>query len=92
VVGLLPELHFGKFTVEPAVSDDAMLRWRCPGKIIGLRGAGDGGKRGRNVRQRAACPEFSDARRVFADERFGETDDIDDGETVHKEILSHEPG
>ena len=30
-----------------------------------------------------AFAKFRDARRVFADERFGEADDIDDGDAVH---------
>ena len=83
VVRLFPKLDFGEFAVEPAVADDAVLRRRFAGEIIGLRGAGDGGKRGRDVRERAAPAKFRDARRVFADERLGEADDVDDGEPVH---------
>ena len=69
VVGLFPELDFGEFAVEPAVADDAVLRRRFAGEIIRLRGAGDGGKRRRDVRERAALGKVRDARRVFADER-----------------------
>ena len=86
VVRLFPELDFGKFAVEPAVADDAVLRRRFAGEIIRLRGAGDGGKRGRDLRERAAFAKFRDARRVFADERFGEADDVDDGEPVHQAL------
>ena len=85
MVGLFPELDFGQFAVVPAVADDAVLRRRFAGEIIGLRGAGDCGKCGRDVGQRAALAKFRDARRVFADERFGQADDIDDGKPVHRE-------
>jgi hypothetical protein len=80
VIRLFPKLNFGKLAVEPAVADDAVLRRRFAGEIIGLRRAGHGGKCGRDVRERAAFAKFRDARRVFADERFGEADDVDDGE------------
>src|ERR1019366_86001 len=82
-VGLFPELDFRKLAIMPAVADDAVLRRRFAGEIIRLRGAGDGGKGGRDVRERAAFPEFRDARRVRADERVGEADDVDDGEPAH---------
>src|ERR1039458_7212451 len=55
-VGLFPELHFRKFAIIPAVADDAVLRRRFAGEIIRLRGAGDGGKGGRDVRARGAVP------------------------------------
>ena len=87
VIGLFPEMHLGEFAVKPAIADDAMLRRRCAGEIIGLRGAGDSGKGGRNVRQRAALAESRDSRRMFADERFGQADDVDDAEAVHEEIM-----
>src|SRR5271154_815756 len=83
LVRLFPELRLGKFAVEPAVADDAVLRRQFAGEIIRLRGASDGGKRWRDLCERAAFEKFRDARCVFADERFGEADDVDDGETVH---------
>ena len=83
VIGLLPELDFGEFAVVPAVADDAVLRRQFAGEIIGLRGAGHRRKCGRDLRERAALAKFRDARRVFADERLGEADDVDDGEPVH---------
>src|SRR6266705_2720332 len=83
VIRLFPKLHLGQFTVIPAVADDAVFGWRLAGEIIRLRGAGDGGKCRRNLRECAALPEFCDARRVFADQRFGEADDVDDGKAIH---------
>src|SRR5665213_1706242 len=83
VIRLSPKLDFGLLAVEPAVADDAVFRRRFAGEIIRLRGAGDGGKRWRDLRERAAFAEFCEARRVSADERFGEADDVDDGEPVH---------
>ena len=91
VVRLLPEMRFGQLAIIPAVADDAVLRWRCAGEIIRLRGAGDGGKGGRNLRERAAPRKLRDARRVFADERLGEADDVDDGNTLHGENLTANP-
>jgi len=64
MVRLFPKLDFRQFAIEPAVADDAVLRGRFAGEIIGLRGAGDGGKRGRNLRKRAALAKGGDARRV----------------------------
>ena len=84
-------MHLGEFAVIPAVADDAVLRGRRAGEIIRLRGAGDGGKGGRNLRQRAALHKLRDARRVFADERLGEADDVDDGNTLHRENLTANP-
>src|SRR5271154_5604827 len=83
LVRLFPELRLGKFAVEPAVADDAVLRRQLAGEIIRLRRAGDGGKRRSDLRERAALTEFHDARRMFTDERFGEADDIYDGEAIH---------
>ena len=83
VVGLLPKLDFSEFTIEPAVADDAVFGWWFTGEIVRLRGAGHCRKRRRDVRQRATVTEFRDARRVFTDERFGEADDVDDGQAVH---------
>ena len=80
---MLPKLCFSKFAIEPAIADDTVFRRRFAGEIIGLRGASHCGKRGHDVRECAASAEFRDARRVFADERFGQADDIDDSEAVH---------
>ena len=91
VVGLFPELHFGLFTVEPAVADDAMFARCFAGEIIRLRGASDGGKRGRNMRERAASAKLRDARRVFADERLGEADNVDDSCAFHEINLNANP-
>jgi hypothetical protein len=80
---LLPKLDFGEFAVEPAIADDAVPCRRCSRKIIRLRSACDGGKRRRDVRERAAAAKFRDAWRVFADESSRETDNIDDGQPVY---------
>src|ERR1019366_6288215 len=88
MVSLFPKLDFGQLAVEPAVADDAVLRRCFAGEIIRLRGAGDGGECGCDVRQRAALAEGCDARRVFAYQRLGETDHIDDSEPVHKGFLT----
>ena len=63
-----------------------MLRRQFACEMIGLRGAGNGRKRRRNLSQHAALAEFCDARRMFADERFSQPDDVDDGEPVHQAL------
>jgi len=79
VIGLLPELDFGQFAVVPAVADDAVRVGCGASQVGGLRGAGDGGERGFNARFIAARGKLANARRVLADERVREADDIDDG-------------
>ena len=83
MIRLFPKMDFGEFAVEPAVADDAMLRWIFAGEIIRLRSAGDGGKRGLDGGDGATATELRDARRMFADERLGEADDVDDGKAIH---------
>ena len=83
MIGLFPELDFGEFAVEPAVADNAVLRRQFAGEIIGLRSTSNRRKCGRDLSQCAVLPKFRDARRMFANERFRQPDDIDDGKPVH---------
>ncbi len=83
VVRLFPKLNLREFAIKPAITDDAVFAWSFAGEIIRLRGAGDGGKRGHDLRERTVLAEFRDARRMFANERFGQANDIDDGEAIH---------
>lgn len=57
-----------------------------------MRRAGDGRECRRDVRERAALAEFADARRVIADERFRETNHVDDGQPVHNGIAAEKRG
>ena len=38
--------------------------------------------------QRTAPAKFREARRVFADKRFSQADDVDDGEALHRGIAA----
>ena len=61
MVGLFPELDLSQFTVVPAVPHDAVRARRGAGQVSGLRGAGDGRKRGFNIRFGTARGEFANA-------------------------------
>src|SRR5690242_18154042 len=84
MVGLLPELDFGKFTVIPAIRHDAVRVRRSAGEISGLRGASDGRERGFNARFISTCGEVTDARRVLANEGIGEANNVNDGGAFHQ--------
>ena len=81
-------MDFGEFALVPAIADDTVLSRRRPGKVIRLRGARDGGERWDDGGDGAIATKVRDARRVFADKRFGQADDIDDGEALHPGIAA----
>ena len=83
VVGLPPKLDLGQVAMVPAIAHDAMLRRRFAGEIIGLGGAGDCGKSGDDMGQRAAGAKRRQARRVLPDQRLGEAHDINDRRSLH---------
>jgi len=77
-VRLFPELNFGQFAIVPAVGDDAVIRRRLTGEIIGLGGAGDCGESGANGREEIARDECVEFRGVRAKAGLAQTDDVDD--------------
>jgi hypothetical protein len=78
-VRLLPELHFAERAVVPTITDDAVHGRRLAGQVIGLRGAGDGGERGFDLRDGALGGARGQAwHHAGLQVTRGETDDVQD--------------
>ena len=86
VVGLFPELNLSQFAIVPTIGHDAVVCWSQTCQVSGLRRACHRWKRWLDPRQRTLHPKGIDSRCVFAQQRFGQTDDIDDGGARHKTI------
>ena len=81
-VRLAPEPHLAVVAHVPAVADDAVLVGIAAGEVVGLRRAGDGGKRRlRSGRSPLACPAATRARRARS--VGGQPDDVEDDGLLH---------
>src|SRR5262245_57664556 len=79
-VRLLPELNFGEFPIVPAISHNTMIRsWRTC-QISRLCGARYSRKGWDNFGTRCGLLERGYPRRILANQRFGQTYNIDDGD------------
>src|SRR5204863_8193390 len=86
MIGLFPKLNFLQFPTIPAIADDAMLERQSAGQIWGLGRASDCRECRNDFGAGARLKERFDARRMRADERLGETDDVDDGGALQSKV------
>ena len=81
-VRLLPELHLAQRAVVPAVADDTMHARLLARQVIGLRGAGDGGKRRTHLGDAALRGARGETRHDAGTQvPGGEADDVQDRAT-----------
>ena len=81
---MFPKLYLREFAIVPTVSDNPVIAGASPSHIIALCRASHSGEGWSDMRQSAAVSIGSDEWRVLTDERFGQTNNIDDCRAFHE--------